>query len=308
MIETLTKEQEARIPEFVERWCKIGLSTETLDPARVRTAVDLAYQCAQTGDNKGLAPPGHLEFTASPLDLAKKIVKIKGLEETPANLDQALNEVHWNSHNVGYLAFYDYCREVLGLTEETKQMAGLWACSREFGWWAPYENAAVVMARPQAIHLDGLGRLHHESRKAVEYPDGWGLYCWKGVVVDQVVIETPEKITVKSIDEERNAEVRRVKLERFGTERYLREAGAKVLDEVGRDHEIKGLQTARLLRRDLEDDEPIVMVDLLDSSPEADGVYKRYMIRVPPDTTTCRQAWAWINGKTPDARAPLGES
>jgi len=34
MIDKLTKEQESRFPEFVDKWTKIGLSTESADRKR----------------------------------------------------------------------------------------------------------------------------------------------------------------------------------------------------------------------------------------------------------------------------------
>ena len=40
---------------------------------------------------------------------------------------------------------------------------------------------------------------------------------------------------------------------------------------------------ARLLVKKVPDDEPIVMVDLLNSTPEPDGTTKRYQLRVDPN-------------------------
>ena len=95
------------------------------------------------------------------------------------------------------------------------------------------------------------------------------------------------------IDGERKAEVRRVMLSRFGIDRYMRESGAKVLDECPADHPMKGLRTARLLVRDVDGDEAITVVDLLNSTPEPDGTVKRYMIRVPPTVTKVVDGLAW---------------
>jgi len=38
---------------------------------------------------------------------------------------------------------------------------------------------------------DEEGRLHCEDKKALEYPDGWGVYSWHGVRVPDFVIEKP---------------------------------------------------------------------------------------------------------------------
>jgi hypothetical protein len=55
------------------------------------------------------------------------------------------------------------------------------------------------------------------------------------------------------------------------------------VQELPADHPIKGLRSAKLLRKQVPDDEPIVYVDLLNSTPEPDGTTKRYMLRVDPN-------------------------
>jgi hypothetical protein len=76
------------------------------------------------------------------------------------------------------------------------------------------------------LRRDARGRLHSADAAAVKYPDGWSVYAWHGVRVAEAVILRPETMTVDQIQEEPNAEVRRVKLERFGGERMLAAATA----------------------------------------------------------------------------------
>ncbi len=59
--------------------------------------------------------------------------------------------------------------------------------------------------------------------------DGVSLRC-RGVSVDERIAFRPETITVAEILAERNAERRRIMLERFGFERFMQEAGAAVKD------------------------------------------------------------------------------
>jgi len=69
----------------------------------------------------------------------------------------------------------------------------------------------------------------------------------------------------------------------FGSARYAREGNFTVVDKCGPDHPIMGLRNAILLRRDLTEDEPMVMLDMQDSSPDPKtGEYKRYLLRVDP--------------------------
>ena len=45
--------------------------------------------------------------------------------------------------------------------------------------------------------------------------------------------------------------------------------------------------------RSINDDEPIVMVEVINATPEPDGTPKHYWLRVPPEITTAQEAVAW---------------
>jgi hypothetical protein len=159
-------------------------------------------------------------------------------------------------------------------------------------WSWPHPQFAIVCERPSSIHGElvnpavtrgwGSHRLHNTSGPSIEWA-GFALWHIHGVAVTEQIVMAPHTLTVKQIDVEKNAEVRRVMIERFGTARYIKDSGAKVVQELPANYFIKGLQTARLLVKTRKDDTPIVMVDILNSTPEPDGTTKRYMLRVQPD-------------------------
>ena len=109
---------------------------------------------------------------------------------------------------------------------------------------------------------------------------------WQGVRVEERIFLRPETITLDEILDEQNTERRRVLLDRFGIPRFMRETRAQVLDE---DTDPGGAR--QLLRVELKDDEALVTLSCLCPSTG-----RQYFLRVPPDTTTCRQAAAWIAG------------
>jgi hypothetical protein len=90
-----------------------------------------------------------------------------------------------------------------------------------------------------------------------------------------------------------------VLIERFGEERLVREGSARLVHED---------ETGRLWSRVVDwdafrgapwrrpTDEPIMMVEVLNSTPEPDGSRKTYFLRVPPTMTTAREAVAWTFG------------
>jgi hypothetical protein len=127
------------------------------------------------------------------------------------------------------------------------------------------------------------------------------------VRVPRYVIEDPAQIDVARIGAETNAEIRRVMIERYrhgenvsGSAAYVRDSGAKRLDHDER--------FGTLWRRDLPNDEPIVMIEVINSTPEPDGRFKRYWLRVPPDTKTAHEAVAWTFGVPAKDYAPAVET
>ena len=66
----------------------------------------------------------------------------------------------------------------------------------------------------------------------------------------------------------------RLMIERFGQGRFLTESGAKLVHQDA---------TGKLWHKDLQDDEPMVMVEVLNSTPEPDGHTKTYFLRVHPE-------------------------
>ncbi|MCB1606131.1 MAG: hypothetical protein KDI71_04010 [Xanthomonadales bacterium] len=109
---------------------------------------------------------------------------------------------------------------------------------------------------------------------------------WRGVRIDQRVAFQPESLTASEILQERNAELRRVKIERMGALEFAQQANAQVLDE---DRDPGGPR--RLLRIDLQEDEPLVGLNC-----RCPSTGREYLLRVPPQMKSCHQAAAWIAG------------
>jgi hypothetical protein len=125
------------------------------------------------------------------------------------------------------------------------------------------------------------------------------MYYVHGVKVTRQIVELPKTLTVAQIHAERNVEVRRVMVERYGQDRFLWEGGAKQIhqDDYG-----------TLYRRDLPGDEPLVMVKVVNSTPEPTGEFRDYFLRVPPTMRTAREAVAWTFDVPADEYAPLVET
>ena len=87
----------------------------------------------------------------------------------------------------------------------------------------------------------------------------------------------------------------------------VREGGAEVLDS-----DVVG----RLWRREIDPprrwigrrEEPVVMVEVQNSTPEPDGTRKTYYLRVPPNLRTAREAVAWTFGLSGSQYRPERET
>jgi uncharacterized protein DUF6745 len=205
-------------------------------------------------------------------------------------------------HDAAWLAVFDGLRECFpdfafpGLAE-------LGEVARHIGWWWPYERVALLSERPSELYRDDHSRLHNGDGPALTYADGFALHAWRGMPVPADFVgglgPGGSRLDVRRINDEENAELRRVMLEIYGYDRYLREVGAQPLDQD---------ETGVLWEIELPDDEPIVMVEVLNSTPEPDGTTRTYWLRVPPHISSAREGVAWTFGISAHDYRPLEET
>jgi hypothetical protein len=196
----------------------------------------------------------------------------------------------WLSDQLGWLAVAQYLRT----TAHEKELEKLFD---QIDIWTDITTACTAMLclegivflceKPLVCRLNQMRRLHCADGPALTYSDGFAQYVWNGVVVPRQIIESPQSITVQQIEDETNAEIRRVMLERFGEARFFQESGMVPIHEDN---------FGTLYRKEFPNDEPLVMVKVLNATPEPDGTVKNYYLRVPPNMTTAQQAVAWTFG------------
>ncbi|HYM24953.1 MAG TPA: hypothetical protein VEU08_17170 [Vicinamibacterales bacterium] len=315
-IEALTREQEAQLPVFRDKWIAIGLSTAPAERPKAETAIRLAYRRA------GLEEPATLLWLGSPMAGAIGYAFLQELRRRLQSKDQSVHQsvaapvgasvwasvwasvrasvgdCGYGQHDANWIGFLDAFRS-FGLKEETERIDGLTQLTESCGWYWPFKGLCILTERHSELRRDERGRLHSENAAAVKYPDGWSIYAWHGVRVAEAVILRPETITVEQIHKEPNAEIRRVLLERYSFDRYIADSGAQPIhtDETG-----------TLYRCELVDDEPLVVVRVKNATPEPTGEFKNYVLRVPPDVRTARAAVAWTFNQKPRSYKPVQET
>jgi hypothetical protein len=133
----------------------------------------------------------------------------------------------------------------------------------------------MISDRPETLTVDAAGLPHNDSGPFCRWRDGSALYSIHGVRVPTWVVLHPERITPDAIEEEQNAEVRRVMMERYGYERYILDSGAVMVqsDECG-----------TLYRKDFgPDEEPVLAVHVVNGTVEPDGTRHKFVLSVHPE-------------------------
>jgi len=158
-----------------------------------------------------------------------------------------------------------------------------------------FGRTAVAMEPPSEVHLDERGRFHRMDGPALRWRDGTALFAVEGrFPADPAILFAPDSLTVGQIRQEPDPGIRRALLAWYGAERLMLEQGRRVTqDTVG-----------ELWRIDDFDGEPLVMVRVINSTPEPDGSYKPYWLRVPPGTTSAHAGVAWTFGLSPMRYVP----
>ncbi|MET7871084.1 DUF6745 domain-containing protein [Streptomyces cyaneofuscatus] len=218
------------------------------------------------------------------------VADLAGKPEDEGAVRLVLLDAVLGQHDAAWLAAFD---------GRGDRLRGLAEVARNAGWWWPYERAVVISERPEVLHRDEAGRLDHGAGPALAYPDGFALYAWRGMPVPAAFLAELASLTPQRIREEENAELRRVMLEYYGYDRYLTESGA---EPVHRD------ETGILWRIALDGDEDVVMVEVVNSTPEPDGTHRTYWLRVPPATRTAKDGVAWTFGMDGAAYAPVRQT
>jgi len=201
-----------------------------------------------------------------------------------------------NSCYSGECAWVDWAIEVMGLPIDRHLLDLAESCGN---CWA-LDDVCFASERPSINNLDYAGREHCETGPTISYPSGWGVWHWHGVRVAQHVIEHPERLTPSRIQRVDNAEVRRVMIERYGgLARFMVDSGAQLIHEDAR---------GKLWRRETAERVPIVIVEVRNSTPEPDGSFKSYFLRVPPEIRHASEAVAWTFGLTTQTYQPRQET
>jgi hypothetical protein len=186
----------------------------------------------------------------------------------------------WNGGNqwIGWVSHLTFFRYVANFEKEYGIDYSKWNCYEKLaemtGPRIVHSDFCIISDKPTVLKIDDRNRAHCNNGPFKQWSDGSSLYSFHGVRIPKYIIETPDKLTVDIIEKEPNAEVRRVMIERYGTEKFILDSKNEIVhaDDYG-----------TLYKKSLENDEPIMVVKVVNSTMEPDGSFKDYFIRVDPN-------------------------
>lgn len=135
-------------------------------------------------------------------------------------------------------------------------------------------------------------KLHRADGPAVMTPGG-RMFFWRGIYISEKLWMECPKYTAKDILGIKNIELRRAVMEKVGLNKFI--AMSRCINKGKGDFE-----GCELYALEVEDEQPpdntVKFARLKNSTPEPDGTYKDYFLRVPPSVGTVEEAVKWSFG------------
>lgn len=311
MIEELTKEQEVKVVEYLRTYRGIGCSTDEADRS-VSNEIDEFYRMmGETAPHYiWVDNPWEANIVLSAMasgdeypELDQEItdgdtIKRDTIENVASNLKEKKSFVYnIGNLNASWISLFQFGRNELGIEYDYKDfdptILDVWKrLIGKCGYFFPLSKYCVVCNRPKEVHFDENNELHNEDGPSVSFRRGNenDVYSFRGVTVPKKIITNPEELTVDDFQNEENAEVKRILIERMGVEKYLEDTGSKLIDaDTTYTDQIGGVGVPRALMEDNEGRKFLVASD--------GGTGRVYYMQVPNDCKTCGEASDMLAGE-----------
>lgn len=245
MIEELTKEQQAKMPEYVKKWINIGISTDRLDYDNTSEIVNDFREIIK------LKTDVPLVIVENPIEawvmccLHKQGIETDNLYDEMCgvfngnpkrySIPQASLPYQTGSFYASVFSLYDFFlsefKQEIKIDPEILTKYKKWEKTCEIGCIYPLKDITIVCQKPTVIHLNENNVLHKDGGAALEY-SGLGefkIYALNGVTVPDWLALTPiQDIDITQYKTIENADVKAEFVRKLGLERFLGEG--KMID------------------------------------------------------------------------------
>lgn len=181
----LTPEQEAKIPEYLERFKAIGLSTEPTDRAKAEAAVRRSYEYLSKQNT--CVPNPEIIWAESPMKgivLAAQHAK-GSLNVTNSEIQAQASLASYGSFEAYWASTYLFITNELPV-EKDELSDIVYEIIQHCGVYWTFEDLVIMTPKPCKIEMKE-DKLHSTTGMALQYANGDGLYSVFGERKDSLM-------------------------------------------------------------------------------------------------------------------------
>lgn len=180
VISSLTPAQEALIPEYRERFKKIGLDTTPTDRTKAEAAMRKAYEYLHAASGECNANP-EIVWADSPMRGAVLAAKAAKGSQTVTNkeVQEQASVASYGSFEAYWASVYVFIAEQLPVKKD--ELASiLLAIVENCGICWTFEKLVIMTPKPIKISLNADEKLHCVDGPAIQWENGDGIYALNG--------------------------------------------------------------------------------------------------------------------------------
>lgn len=181
VIDKLTPEQEAKIPEYVERFRAIGLCTRPTDRTKAEEQVRRSYEYFNKLNGSTVKDPQFV-WAESPMAGAKLAAQYtKGSQTvTDSEVQEQASTASYGSFEAYWVSTWAFITEQLPVQKDELTDIAIGIIS-ECGVYWTFEDLVVLTPKPTVIEMKDQ-KLHCTTGPALAYPNGDCLYAFEGTL------------------------------------------------------------------------------------------------------------------------------
>jgi len=240
MITSLTEEQKAAMPRYVEKWINVGINTDRLDYDRT---VDIIHAVQEKLLKRAKTPVIIVDDPFEAWVGCNFAIQGTSVADLPKAIDSYFdgsNKIHlemfsmpWlcGSFDASMFSFYDYMQTELKIDfEDSTEEYEIWKSTSELGCIFPLDNVCFVSQKPTTIKINEDRVIHCDGGPAMEYA-GRGnirIFMLNAVRVPEwLAVEKSTEIDISKLKTLTNADQKAEFIRKVGVERLLSE-GKKI--------------------------------------------------------------------------------
>ena len=174
MIKKLTEAQEKMIPVYLDKYLKIGLSTEETNKEKAEDAIIRSYKYMNLNTPK-------IIWADNPLEGAKIALKLKIGDQKPSNDDfsEIVSAASYGSFEAYWISFYSFAFYELGAKKD-ELIDIVNDIAKNCGVYWTFEDTVIMTPKPKMIKMKN-EKLHNTEGYAIDYGN-WGVFAINGEV------------------------------------------------------------------------------------------------------------------------------